>query len=206
MTSITIIGTGGMATAIAGRAAQAGHSIEVLSRDTVTAQAFADRLGIQAKVGAHGSVPTGDLVVLAVPYAVAATVLDSYGNALQGKTIVDITNPYSPDPAVEVTPAGSSGAQEITKLLPAGTPVVKAFNTIIGQVLTRGDRLDTFLASDDAEAKARVAEFVTSLGLRSFDVGGIAMAGALEATSSLLIGLAQNGIGSFEFALHVDLG
>lgn len=206
MSNITIIGTGGMAAAIAGRASAAGHTIQVLSRSTTSAQAFAHELGIDAAVGAHGTVPAGDLVILAVPYSVAASVVSSYGDALTGKVIVDITNPYSPEPGALVTPAGSSGAQELSKLLPAGTTVVKAFNTLVGQVLARGGSRDTFVASDDAAAKERVSEFITSLGLRPLDVGGLVMARNLEATSTLLIGLAQNGLGSFDFALNVDAG
>ncbi|MDQ0614795.1 putative dinucleotide-binding enzyme [Microbacterium sp. W4I4] len=206
MSSITIIGTGGMAAAIAGRASAAGHTIQVLSRSTASAEAFADQLGINATIGAHGTVPTGDLVVLAVPYSVAAPVVDAYGDALAGKVIIDITNPYSPEPGVLVTPDGSSGAQELSRLLPAGTTVVKAFNTVVGQVLARGGSRDTFVASDDAAAKQRVSEFIATLGLRPLDVGGLAMARNLEATGSLLIGLAQNGLGNFDFALNVDAG
>lgn len=206
MSSITIIGTGGMAAAIAGRASAAGHTIQVLSRSTASAESFAARLGIDAAVGAHGTVPTGDLVVLAVPYAVAASVVGSSGDALAGKVIIDITNPYSPEPGVLVTPDGSSGAQELTKLLPAGTPVVKAFNTVVGQVLARGGSRDTFVASDDPAAKELVSEFIASLGLRPLDVGGLAMARNLEATGTLLIGLALNGLGNFDFALNVDRG
>lgn len=206
MTNITIIGTGGMAAAIAGRASAAGHTLQILSRDTASAEAFADRLGIDAAVGAHGTVPVGDLVILAVPYSVAASVVGAYGDTLAGKVIIDITNPYSPEPGVLVTPDGSSGAQELAALLPAGTTVVKAFNTLVGQVLARGGSRDTFLASDDPAAKERVSEFIASLGLRPLDVGGLAMARNLEATGTLLIGLAQNALGHFDFALNVDAG
>lgn len=204
MSNITIIGTGGMATAIAVRASAAGHGIQVLSRDAKSAEAFADRLGIDATVGEHGTVPSGDLVVLAVPYSVAASVVGAYGDALAGKVLVDITNPYSPEPGVLVTPDASSGAQELVKLLPADTRVVKAFNTLVGHVVARGGSRDTFVASDDAAAKKQVSEFIATLGLRPLDVGGLAMARNLEATSTLLIGLAQNGYGSFDFALNVD--
>lgn len=150
--------------------------------------------------------PAGDLVILAVPYSVAASVVGAYGDALAGRVIVDITNPYSPEPGVLVTPDGSSGAQELAKLLPEGTTVVKAFNTLVGQVLARGGSRDTFVASDDDATKERVSEFIASLGLRPLDVGGLAMARNLEATGTLLIGLAQNGLGSFDFAFNVDAG
>ncbi|WP_410657368.1 NAD(P)-binding domain-containing protein [Amycolatopsis sp. lyj-112] len=43
-----------------------------------------------ATVGTAGTAPTGDVVVLAVPYASAATVVSEYGDALRGKVIIDI--------------------------------------------------------------------------------------------------------------------
>ena len=45
MTTISIIGSGNMATAIGTRAAQHGHTIEVISRNTAKAQALADQIG-----------------------------------------------------------------------------------------------------------------------------------------------------------------
>lgn len=206
MSTISIIGTGGMAAAIVGLAAKAGYTVEVVSRDPAKARALADQLAAGATTGTYGTAPAGDIVILAVPYASAAAVVAEYGNALDGKVIIDITNPISPDATGLITPAGSSGAQEIAKGAPTGAHVVKAFNTIFGHVLARGGRLDAFIAADDPEAKARVSAFIASLGLRPFDVGGLQMAQTLEALGLLLIGLARNGAGTFDIAFNVDLG
>jgi predicted dinucleotide-binding enzyme len=140
-----------------------------------------------------------------VPYTSAAAAVADFGNALDGKVIIDITNPIASDFSGLVTPAGSSGAQEIAKRAPVSAHVVKAFNTLFGHVLARGGRLDAFIAADDPEAKARVSTFIESLGLRPFDVGGLHMAGTLEALGLMLIGLAKNGAGTWEIALNVDL-
>ena len=45
MTTISIIGSGNMATAIGTRAAKHGHTVEIMSRDTAKAQALADQIG-----------------------------------------------------------------------------------------------------------------------------------------------------------------
>ncbi|KAG8153337.1 NADPH-dependent F420 reductase [Burkholderia catarinensis] len=206
MGTISIIGTGSMAAAIGGRAAKAGHAVEVVSRDSAKALALADQLGAGATTGTYGAAPAGDIVILAVPYTSAAAVVAKYGNALDGKVIIDITNPVPPDLKGVVTPHGSSGAQEIAKSASAGAHVVKAFNTLFGHVLARGGRLDAFIAADDSEAKARVATFISSLGLRPFDVGGLHMAQTLEALGLMLIGLAKNGAGTWDIAFNVDLG
>ena len=205
MSIISIIGSGTMAASIAGRTAKAGHTVEVVSRDPAKARALADRLAAGATTGTYGAAPSGDIVILAVPYTSAAEVVADYGDALDGKVIIDITNPVAPDLLGLVTPHGSSGAQETDKGLPADAHVVKAFNTIFGHVLAKGGRLDAFIAADDAEAKARVSTFLESLGLRPLDVGGLNMAQTLEALGLLMIGLAKNGAGSFDIALSVDI-
>jgi predicted dinucleotide-binding enzyme len=206
MSTISIIGSGGMAAAIGGRAAKAGYTVEVISRDNVKARALAEQLAAGATTGTYGAVPAGDIVILAVPYSSAAAVVAEYGAALDSKVIIDITNPISKDATGLVTPAGSSGAQEIAKGAPASAHIVKAFNTLFGPVLAQRGRLDAFIAADDPEAKARVSTFIESLGLRPFDVGGLHMAATLEAAGLMLIGLAQNGAGSFDIALKVELG
>jgi predicted dinucleotide-binding enzyme len=206
MSTISIIGSGGMAAAIGGRIAKAGHTVEVVNRDPAKARALAKKLAAGATTGSYGAAPAGDIVILAVPYTSAAAVVAEYGDALKGKVIIDITNPVAPDLSGLVTPAGSSAAQEIAKGVPAGVHVVKAFNTIFGHVLAKGGRLDAFIAADDAEAKARVSTFLESLGLRPLDVGGLQMAQTLEALGLMMIGLAKNGAGTFDIALHVDIG
>jgi len=206
ISTISIIGAGGMAAAIAGRVIQAGHGVEVIVRDPARAQAFAGKLGAGAATGIYGAAPRGDIVILAVPYGSAAAVVADFGAALAGKVIVDITNPVAPDLSGLVTPAGSSAAQEIARAAPAGAHGVKAFNTLFGHVLARGGRLDAFIAADDGEAKARVSAFIDSLGLRPLDVGALHMAGTLEALGLLLIGLARNGAGSWDIALNVTTG
>ncbi|MBX5165332.1 NAD(P)-binding domain-containing protein [Rhizobium sp. NZLR1b] len=206
MSIISIIGSGTMAAAIAGRTAKVGHTVEVVSRDPAKARALADQLAAGATTGAYGTAPAGDIVILAVPYQNAASVVADFGDALDGKVIIDIANPVAPDLSGLVTPHDSSGAQETAKGLPAGAHIVKAFNTIFGHVLARGGRLDAFIAADDAEAKARVSTFLESLGLRPFDVGGLHMAQTLEALGLMMIGLAKNGAGTWDFAINVDLG
>ncbi len=205
-TTISIIGAGGMATAIAGRAIDAGHTVEVIGRNQSKAQAFAAGLGAGARTGAYGAAPSGDIVILAVPYGSAASVVADFGAALAGKVIIDITNPVAPDLSGLVTPSGSSGAQEIAKGLPAGAHVVKAFNTLFGPVLAKGGRLDAFIAGDDGPAKASVAAFLASLGLRPLDIGALHMAQTLESLGLLMIGLAKNGAGTFDIAMHADIG
>ncbi|MEV2256191.1 NAD(P)-binding domain-containing protein [Streptomyces sp. NPDC050147] len=203
MSSISIIGLGNMAGALAERALAGGNAVEIIGRDPAKAKEWAAALG-GATVGAAGAAPTGDIVILAVPYAGAAAVVSEYGDALHGKVIIDVTNPVSPDSQSLVTPDGSSGAQEIAKVAPAGAHVVKAFNTVFGHMLAQGNPLDVLIAGDDAEAKATVSAFIKSLGLRPMDTGPLGMARWLEGTGLVMIGLGRYGAGSFNFTLGVN--
>jgi 8-hydroxy-5-deazaflavin:NADPH oxidoreductase len=205
MTSISIIGLGNMASALAGRALAGGNTVEIIGRDPGKAKALAATLD-GATVGTTGTAPVGDIVLLAVPYASAADVVSEYGDALNGKIVIDITNPAKSDLSGLVTPEGSSGAQEIAKAAPAGAHVVKAFNTLFANVLSAADgrSLDVFIAGDDAQAKAQVSMFIESLGLRPFDAGLLPMAGALENAGLLEMNL-MNTLKHTNFALGISI-
>jgi predicted dinucleotide-binding enzyme len=204
MTTISIIGSGNMAGAIGARAAEHGHAVQIMSRSASTAQALADRIGHGATVGAYGEKPAGDIVVVAILYADAVSVVEHYGEALSGKVLVDITNPFNADASGVVTGAGDSMAHRIAAAAPADAHVVKAFNTIFRGVIAEDAPLDAFYAGDDAEAKIQVAEFLASLGMQPRDAGALGMAHALEWAGILLVGLANNGAG-FSAALKVEV-
>ena len=204
MTTISIIGSGNMATAIGTRALKHGHTVELISRNPAKAQALADRLGNGAAVGKFGARPAGDIVIVAVLYQNAVDTVAHYGDALAGKILVDITNPFNTDGSGLVTSPGSSMSQQIAAAAPKGAHVVKALNTIFGHVLIRDTALDAFFAGDSAEAKVQVAALLESLGFRPLDAGGLEMAHALEWAGLLLVGLARNGAG-FDLALGADI-
>jgi len=208
MSNVSIVGLGNIASALADRALAGGNAVEIIGRDPAKANELAAALD-GATVGAAGTAPAGDIVVLAVPYASAAAVVSKYGDALDGKVIVDITNPIAPDSKGFVTPDGSSGAQEIAKAAPAGTHVVKAFNTLFANVLAAGSAegrpLDVFIAGDDAQAKARVSAFIESLGLRPMDAGQLPMARALENVALLQLGLVAHSVKHTNFVLGVNV-
>lgn len=209
MSTISIIGSGGMAAAIAGLAAKAGHTVEVMSRDAVKARALAEQVGAGATTGTFGAAPAGDIVILAVPYSAVLDVVKQYGEKLAGKLLVDITNPVAADLRSFVTPGDSFGAQEIAKAAPANAVIVKAFNTLFSHVLAggsfQGRPLDVFIAGDDAQAKARVAAFIESLGLRPMDTGLLHMARTLEHVCLLSLGLLADAIKHTNFSIGVSL-
>jgi predicted dinucleotide-binding enzyme len=146
-----------------------------------------------------GSPISTEAVVLAVYYSRVPAILSQYGSQLAGKILVDITNPLNPTYDDLATPPGSSAAEEIAKIVPTGTKVIKAFNTtfagtlVAGQVA--GQSLDVFIAGDDDQAKEKLAQALRASGLRPIDVGPLRWARQLEGIGLLHITL-QNRLGT----------
>jgi predicted dinucleotide-binding enzyme/ketosteroid isomerase-like protein len=207
--TISIIGSGGMAAAIGGLAAKAGHTVEVMSRDAVKARALAEQIGTGATTGIFAATPAGDIVILAVPYAAALDVVKQYGEKLAGKLLVDLTNPIKSDSTGFLTPEDSFGAREIAKAASADAEIVKAFNTHNSHVLAAAPverrPLDVFIAGDDARAKARVSAFIESLGLRPMDTGPLTMARTLEHACMLWLCLMTHSVKHTNFSIGVSL-
>jgi hypothetical protein len=209
MSTISVIGTGNMARTIGTRALAGGNTVEIVGRDQAKAAALAKALGSGATTGEWGAVPAGDIVILAVLFDGVVPTVTQYGEALAGKVVIDISNPFNPEFDGLVHREQTSIAQEAAKVAPASTSVVKAFNTVFRNVLENG-RPDIFIAGDSAQAKAGVEAFVKSLGLRPLDVGNLKMAHWLEGAGVLTVGLARYGVGHWDFALGAtefqDLG
>jgi len=176
MTTVSIIGKGTVAQSIAKIVTDGGNAVELLGReDAATA-------------------PTGDVVVLAVPYPSIADVLAAHGAHLAGKVVVDITNPvdFATFDSLAV-PADGSAAAEIAAALPQSR-VLNAFNTTFAATLATGvvGQLPTtvLIAGDDADADATLASVVQAGGLKAVDAGSLRRARELEALGFLQISLA----------------
>jgi predicted dinucleotide-binding enzyme len=203
MSSITFIGAGNMARTIGTLAVAGGNTVEVMARDQAKADALAKTLGGGTTAGTWGAVPAGDIVITALLYAGVVPTVAQYGDALAGKIIVDISNPFNDTFDGLALSEETSVAQEVAKVAPAGASVIKAFNTIFRNVLEKG-KPNVFFAGDNAQAKADVAEFIESLGLRPLDAGGLKVAHWLEGMGLVTMGLAGNGVGHWDFALGVN--
>ncbi len=156
--------------------------------------------------GEVGDPLAGDVVVLAVWYAAVDDVLGRYRDQLDGKVVVDITNPVNETFDGLVTPPDGSAAQELAAAAP-GAKVVKAFNTTFANTLRGGEvagqPLDVFLAGDDEDAKATVAQLAEDGGLRPIDAGPLRRARELEAAGLLHMSV-QRTLGSgFGSALKI---
>src|SRR5690554_5262276 len=192
MSKVTIIGTGNIGTAVATLAQRAGAEVQVLARDEAKSAALAQQVG--GTSGTVGDDVQGDIVVLAVPYGALAELAAAYGTRLDGKVVVDVTNPLDFTTFDSLTvPADSSATAELQAALP-GARVVKAFNTTFAGALASGQTggvpTTVLVAGDDDAARGQVVDLVTGAGLAALSAGAVKRARELEAVAFLQMTLA----------------
>lgn len=189
--NIGIIGAGNVGKAIATSATRAGHQVRISARHRDHAAAAATASGARAVETSDEAVRESDIVILAVPYSAIDEVANDIRTKVRGKTVVDVTNPLTPDYSGLAT-TGTSAAEQLQSKLPDAR-VVKAFNSALAarqaDPKIDGTNADGFVAGDDEDAKRKVLDLVRSIGFRPIDVGPLAMARHLESLAFLNISL-----------------
>ena len=186
--NVTIIGAGNMGRGIGTRLVAGGHKVTFVDANPETAQKAAADLKAEA---ATLDAPLGDVVVLAVWYGTNIEIAKQLGSKLAGKVVVDIADPLNSTYDGLATAADSSSAEDLAKAVAAGAKVVKAFNTTFAGTLIAGEvggqKLDVFIAGEDADAKAKVSQLVTDGGMRAIDAGPLHRARQIESMQLLHI-------------------
>ncbi|MEO1661157.1 MAG: NAD(P)-binding domain-containing protein [Pseudomonadota bacterium] len=199
---IGILGAGSVARALANLISAAGHETLVSERTpSGDAVSFAE------------AAQSGEIIIIAVPYTATESMLPSLANALEGKIVVDATNPLNDDWSPKILGAETSAAEEIARLLP-GAHIVKAFNTVFADIM-KSDKLNRlgvpvtgFIAGDDIGARAQIAGLIKAMGLAPVETGPLATARYLEALAHLNIAIAvgQSGGTDAAFLYHQAAG
>jgi 8-hydroxy-5-deazaflavin:NADPH oxidoreductase len=175
-TRIAIIGDGNVGSALARGLKRAGHEVRAVGKDP---GAIRDTAG------------WGDIVIIAVPYGAIDDVVKTAGDVLVAKPVIDVTNALDADMKLAIG-FTTSGAEELQKKLPRSR-VVKAFHTVFAQHMDTGrlgdQPLSTFVASDDASAKAIVLQLARDIGFDAVDAGPLKNARLLEPFAFLNIQL-----------------
>lgn len=187
---VTIIGSGNMGSGLAKQFVKAGQQVSIWSRDPEKAREVAKQTGSAVLSNAQSGAQA-DIIVVATAYADAVSALKQVGN-LEGKTVIDITNPLTPDYMGLTLGHTTSAAEEISRAFP-GAHVVKAFNTVFAQILQEGPSLGegqivpVFYAGDDEDAKNAVKGLIESTGFKPVDAGPLKNARYLEPLAGLNI-------------------
>jgi hypothetical protein len=201
---MTVLGTGMVGQALAGKLAELGHEVTVGTRDPEATLArtepgylgnppFAVWREAHPDVGlktAAAAASEAELIVNATNGEGSIAMLELAGeDNLSGKVLIDVANPLDfsqgRPPSLFVSNTDSLGEQ-IQRRFPQAR-VVKALNTMNCEVMVDPGKVpgahDVFLCGEDADAKHQVAELLQSFGWpaeRIRDLGGITSARGTE--------------------------
>ena len=190
--NLLIVGTGNVGSALTKRFSRANHTVNIGSREKTRGQKIGDALG--AKGGrAADLVERADVVFLAVPFSEIESAASELG-PMDGKIVVDCTNPLTEDFMQLTIGHNNSAAEECQRIFP-NSRIVKAFNAMFAEVVSdnpdyNGITPQVFCASDDLEAKNVVMELIKSIGYEPVDVGALVNSRYLEPLAELIIQLA----------------
>jgi len=195
---IAVLGFGNVGAQLAKLWLSKGHAVTAGLREGSKDRTTASGMGAAVAVPS-AAVQGADVIALALPWQAVEQTLATLG-PLNGRVVLDATNPLNADLSMLVPPAGSAALQ-IAEWA-RGARVVKAFNTI-GAALMGDPAFDMMYCGDDAEAKSVVRGLIEDTGMKPVDVGPLTNAGYLEHLAALWVDLAVKGRvqGAFGFNL-----
>ncbi|BAU09553.1 NADP oxidoreductase, coenzyme f420-dependent [Leptolyngbya sp. NIES-3755] len=172
---IGVIGAGGIGGTIGTHWAKSGHEVFFSSRNPEKLSELITGENTHAGTVAEAA-KFGDVILLACYYWTIDDAISAAGS-LDGKILIDATNPYMrEDGKIHRVPDASSGLEIAAKL--PNTKVVKAYNTLptatFANEAHRSEPYAVFYCGDDSEAKAIVSQLITDSGFVPVDTGNLA--------------------------------
>lgn len=129
----------------------------------------------------------GDIVVLAVKGLAAQEVVTKLRSSLEGKIVIDTTNPIADAPprngVLQFFTSLDASLMEELQLIAPKVKFVKAFNSIGSAFMVNPDfesKPTMYICGDDDEAKKKVGAIVSTFGFDVEDMGKVEAARAIE--------------------------
>jgi hypothetical protein len=186
--NVGVIGSGIVAQTLGAGFLTHGHAVMLGTREPSKLAAWQAQHR-SAKVGSFADAAKfGEMVVLAVKGEVATGVLRLIGDALDGKVVIDTTNPIADAPPVNgvlkfFTSLDDSLMERLQKACPTGR-FVKAFSSVGNARMVNpkfgGGPPTMFICGNDAAAKQTVSRVLDQFGWETLDLGGVEAARAIE--------------------------
>ncbi|NMG76467.1 NADPH-dependent F420 reductase [Aromatoleum diolicum] len=188
-------GTGHLGAALARRWVKAGLRVVIGSRDAGKAReaaaAMAAETGREVAAGTNReAAELADIVVVTVPFASQAAMLEEIRPVVAGKIVVDTTVPLVPPKVMRVQlPPEGCAALRAQALLGGDVRLVSAFHNVAAHKLATDEEVecDVLVFGDDKAARAEVVGLAEAAGLRGLHAGALANSAAAEALTSILI-------------------
>jgi predicted dinucleotide-binding enzyme len=181
-TKVAVIGPGKIGEAIATNLAKGNHSVILASRDFEKAKALASKMGSRVTVKeTAAAIKEADVIIPAIYFNSLKEFFQTYAKELEGKIIVDVSNPIAPDANggfKKIVGEQESAGQILSSLIPKSAKLVKAFGTLgagslAGAAFASPERKVLFYASDNTNNNPQIEEVISSSGFEPFHVGGI---------------------------------
>ena len=192
-------GTGPAGRGLALRAAMAGTSVVIGSRQAERASEVAADVASRAGAGAgaitgaaNEGVCGADLVVVATPWEGTIATVSPLAEALSGRVVVSMVNALVKEGRsfLALVPPRGSMAGAVQAALPSSL-VSAAFHHLPASQMERPEaavEADVLVCSDHPAATAATIALVDRIGgLRGVDAGDLAQAAAIEAFTAVLI-------------------
>lgn len=185
---IGVIGSGQVARVLSGGFLKHGHEVMIGSRDLTKIHEWKSKSGAKVQVGTLEEVAKfGDILVLAVKGTGAEPTIKTLTPYINGKTIIDTTNPIAEAPPENgvlkyFTEINDSLMERLQKLAPSAN-FVKAFNSVGNAVMVNPkfkDKPTMFIAGNNDNAKKDVTTILNAFGWEVSDMGKVQGARAIE--------------------------
>lgn len=178
---IGIIGAGWLGGTVGRLLVEAGYEVMFSSRHPENLKAMAAELGSRASVGSPKQAAAyGEIVLLSVPFEAVPQVGNDLKEELNGKIVLDATNPWhsTSDLAKE---SEKIGVAEITARYFPYARLVRAFSAVDATVLEASakrssNKVAVPIAGDDQQALQVAARLVLDTGCEPVVVGNLASA------------------------------
>ncbi len=179
---VAVIGLGNIGKTVAQNFVKGNRSVIIASRKLEDATVLAQELGSLATASETGeAIKNADIIILSVWFNTIKELFEQYGTELEGKIIIDPSNPIAPDENggfKKIIGEKESAGQLNAALLPKGAKLVKAFGTLGAASLTNAahhspEKFVLFYATDDTIVDTEVEQLIQDNGFDAVKVGGL---------------------------------
>jgi len=179
---VAVIGLGNIGQVVAGNLVKGNRPVIVADRNLDKAKELSEKWGELAQPMEIGAaIKAADIVVMAVWFSAIKDLLYQYEGVLQGKIIVDPSNPIAPNDKGgfdKIIGENESAGQINATLLPKGATLAKALGTLGAASLANAafqkpEPAVLFYASDDTGINTDIEELIRDTGFAPLRVGGI---------------------------------
>lgn len=193
-TKVAIIGLGNIGKAVATNLIKGGHAITIASREIEKAQSFAAELGSLATAKeTSDAIKEADVIIPALYFNSLKEFFTTYAAELDGKIIIDVSNPIAPDGQggfTKIIGETESAAKILSDFVPKNAKLIKAFGTLGAESLSseafsQPEQKVLFYASDNTNSNAVVEELITHSGFAPLHIGGLDTAIRIEVFGDL---------------------